>query len=95
LQDRQRPSDGQLPRTGVPLALERALSSVFVDFPEHGYGTRSSTLLVARAEESASPAVTWAVEVDEITHTHGPRHGAQRGAGSRCQLIWQQGGTSP
>lgn len=94
LQDRKRPSDEHLPRTGVPLALERALSSVFVDFPEHGYGTRSSTLLVARAEESASPEVTWAIEIDEITHPHDPRHGAQRGAGSRCQLTWQQGRTS-
>jgi uncharacterized protein with NRDE domain len=68
LQDRQRPSDEHLPRTGVPLALERALSSVFVDFPEHAYGTRSSTLLVARAEDSASPEVAWDVRLEELTH---------------------------
>lgn len=91
LQDRQRPGDAQLPRTGVPLALERALSSVFVDFPEHAYGTRSSTVLVARAGECASTEVTWDIEIDEITHTHDARHGALQGSDKRCQLIWQQG----
>lgn len=90
LQDRQRPGDEQLPRTGVPLALERALSSVFVEFPEHAYGTRSSTLLVARAEESFSPDVTWDIAVEEITHTHDFRQGPLRRSESRCQLIWQQ-----
>ncbi|MDP1886866.1 NRDE family protein, partial [Polaromonas sp.] len=94
LQDRKRPSDEHLPRTGVPLALERALSSVFVDFPEHAYGTRSSTVLVARAEESVSPEVTWDIVIDEITHPHAPRHGLLRKSDSRCQLIWQQGRTS-
>lgn len=68
LQDRKRPSDGRLPRTGVPLALERALSSVFVDFPEHGYGTRSSTVLVARAKENGSLRETWDVLLEEQTH---------------------------
>lgn len=68
LQDRQRPGDRQLPSTGVPLALERALSSVFVDFPEHGYGTRSSTVLVARAEESGSSGDVWDVLMEEQTH---------------------------
>lgn len=90
LQDRQRPGDEQLPRTGVPLALERALSSVFVEFPEHAYGTRSSTVLVARAEESASPELTWDIEVEEVTHAHDSRQGARRRSESRCQLIWQQ-----
>lgn len=91
LQDRQRVSDKQLPRTGVPLALERALSSVFVDFPEHAYGTRSSTLLVASAEKNASPEVTWDIAVEEITHTHDARQGALQRSDSRCQLSWQQG----
>jgi uncharacterized protein with NRDE domain len=68
LQDRQRPGDGQLPRTGVPLALERALSSVFVEFPEHAYGTRSSTLLVARGEENGSSGEAWDVLLEEQTH---------------------------
>lgn len=93
LQDRQRASDGQLPRTGVPLALERALSSVFVDFPEHAYGTRSSTLLVARVEESGSPEVTWDVDVEEVTHAHDGRHDPPRRSDSRCQVTWQRGRT--
>jgi uncharacterized protein with NRDE domain len=35
----------ELPFTGVPADLERALSSPFVDMAERGYGTRSSLLL--------------------------------------------------
>ncbi|WP_281383688.1 NRDE family protein [Candidatus Competibacter phosphatis] len=37
--------DPELPRTGVSLEWERWLSSIFIDAP--GYGTRSSTLLLA------------------------------------------------
>jgi uncharacterized protein with NRDE domain len=39
----QAPSD-QLPDTGLPLALERTASSIFIDAP--GYRTRCSTVLV-------------------------------------------------
>ena len=39
-----RPSS-ELPDTGVPAELERALSSPFVDMADRGYGTRSSLLL--------------------------------------------------
>jgi uncharacterized protein with NRDE domain len=67
LLNRQRASDGDLPRTGIPLALEHALSSAFVDFPEHGYGTRCSTLLVATADA----AQRWDVLVEETTHMRG------------------------
>ncbi len=35
--------DDKLPHTGVPLAVERALSPVFVDTP--GYGTRAATVV--------------------------------------------------
>ena len=35
----------ELPETGVPADLERALSSPFVDMADRGYGTRSSLLL--------------------------------------------------
>lgn len=45
LTDTTRPADDALPRTGVPLEMERALASPFVQMPERGYGTRSSTLL--------------------------------------------------
>jgi uncharacterized protein with NRDE domain len=40
--------DEALPRTGVSLAWERLLSSAFVSGP--GYGTRSSTVLLAAAD---------------------------------------------
>jgi len=40
--------DDALPHTGVPLEVERALSPPFVRLPERGYGTRCSTVIVAR-----------------------------------------------
>ncbi len=68
LQGRQRTSDEHLPRTGVPLALERALSSVFVDFPEHGYGTRCSTLVVMDARETDDISCDHNIWVHEQTY---------------------------
>ena len=65
LRNRQRGGRAELPSTGVPLALEEALSSAFVDFPEHGYGTRCSTLLVASAALDG-----WNLTVQEYTHAH-------------------------
>lgn len=50
LQDPARAPTEALPQTGVPLAMEWGLSSVWVDLPEAGYGTRCSTVLVATAE---------------------------------------------
>ena len=47
LADRHEPPDDALPDTGVGIALERALGPIRVVMP--GYGTRSSTVLVARA----------------------------------------------
>ena len=47
LRDARRADEASLPDTGVGIALEKKLSSVFINFD--GYGTRSSTiLLVAR-----------------------------------------------
>jgi len=40
--------DAQLPDTGLPLARERMLSSVFIQSPD--YGTRCSTVLAMRAD---------------------------------------------
>ncbi|NML17404.1 NRDE family protein [Azohydromonas caseinilytica] len=48
LSHRERVPDAELPSTGVPLELERGLSSVFIDMPH--YGTRSSTVLVRERE---------------------------------------------
>lgn len=46
LHDRNRPSDDQLPDTGVGLAYERMLSPMFIQSVEYAYGTRSSTAIV-------------------------------------------------
>jgi len=43
LADRTPAPDDELPRTGVPLEWERALSAAFIDGPE--YGTRASTVV--------------------------------------------------
>jgi uncharacterized protein with NRDE domain len=66
LRDRRRAGREDLPSTGVPLALEEALSSAFVDFPEHGYGTRCSTVLVASAVSDG-----WDIALQEVSHAHG------------------------
>jgi uncharacterized protein with NRDE domain len=66
LRDRRRAGREDLPSTGVPLALEEALSSAFVDFPEHGYGTRCSTVLVASAASEG-----WDIALQEVTHAWG------------------------
>ena len=44
LADRTIADDRDLPRTGVPLEVERSLSAPFIRMP--GYGTRSSTVVV-------------------------------------------------
>jgi uncharacterized protein with NRDE domain len=46
LADRQLAPEAELPNTGVPLEWERVLSSAFITSPGHGYGTRSSTVVL-------------------------------------------------
>ena len=56
LTNRQRvSSDDQLPQTGLAPVLEQALSSAFVDLPERGYGTRSSTVLLLSRKSNSDP----------------------------------------
>jgi uncharacterized protein with NRDE domain len=43
-------SDDALPKTGVPLEVERALSPPFVRLPAIGYGTRCSTVVIRHAD---------------------------------------------
>jgi uncharacterized protein with NRDE domain len=50
LADRSRPSDEELPSTGVPFAWERLLSSIFI--ADGMYGTRASTVLAVAADGS-------------------------------------------
>lgn len=45
LTDLRLAEDSELPRSGVPIDVERALSSAFVRMPASAYGTRTSTLL--------------------------------------------------
>ncbi len=48
LRDNRQPADAELPDTGVGLATERLLSSVFIASPT--YGTRASTALIVHAD---------------------------------------------
>jgi uncharacterized protein with NRDE domain len=53
LGDRAIADDTSLPATGVPLEWERLLSAPFIVSPEHGYGTRCSTVFcIDRAGEA-------------------------------------------
>ncbi|HEY1957829.1 MAG TPA: NRDE family protein [Polyangiaceae bacterium] len=49
LADDARAPDDDLPATGVPLEVERALSPAFVRLPALAYGTRCSTVILGRA----------------------------------------------
>ncbi|MGQ3890804.1 NRDE family protein [Legionella sp. CNM-4043-24] len=51
LSDTHKAPDRLLPETGVGKELEKLLSSIFVEIPEHGYGTRSSSVLVFGREQ--------------------------------------------
>lgn len=53
-----------LPGTGMPAEVERALSSPFVDMADRGYGTRSSLLMSV-----AKNGQGWRAELSEWTHT--------------------------
>lgn len=59
LLDRRQAAPDALPSTGAPRVWEQALSSPFVDFAQRHYGTRSSLLVCATADE---------VQMEEWTH---------------------------
>jgi uncharacterized protein with NRDE domain len=75
LADRETCPDHHLPATGISLAWERSLSPVFIVAPEHGYGTRSSTVLLR--------AATGETQVAERSFAGSPEHWSQRS----CQLA--------
>jgi hypothetical protein len=54
--------------------MEVALSSAFVEFPEHGYGTRSSTVLVASRPPDPIASQSLRINMTEQTHLHFSRH---------------------
>ncbi|MFZ2989193.1 NRDE family protein [Ideonella sp.] len=68
LTDEVRASDADLPATGVPMEVERMLSSIFVRSPDGRYRTRCSTVLVV--ERTAAGCLT---EVVELNHDDGTR----------------------
>ena len=49
LSNPDRAAIGELPKTGVPLELEHALSSAHVSLPERNYGTRCASVIVVSA----------------------------------------------
>lgn len=81
LADRDIRPTSELPATGVPAELERALSSPFVDMADRGYGTRSSLLLnVARHSQGFSADFT------EWTHEPPPA-GPHRWTGAEPRRL--------
>jgi uncharacterized protein with NRDE domain len=75
LLDRRQAAADALPSTGAPRVWEQALSSPFVDYAERHYGTRSSLLVCASADE---------VQMEEWTHE---RSGALPATDSRWPLA--------
>lgn len=81
LADRDTRPLSELPATGVPAEMERALSSPFVDMADRGYGTRSSLVLsVARRGQGFSADFT------EWTHTPPPT-GSHRWTGAEPRRL--------
>lgn len=59
LQNPSRCPPTELPNTGVPADMELGLSSAWVDLPQYGYGTRSSTVLVAESAGANTEVRLW------------------------------------
>jgi uncharacterized protein with NRDE domain len=53
--DRQQAADAELPNTGVPIELERQLSSTFIFNPDRQYGTRCSTAIIQGHAAAGTP----------------------------------------
>lgn len=84
LKDPTRAPTRDLPNTGVPADMEHGLSAAWVDLPAYGYGTRTSTVLVAEPNRVDTPVTVW-----ETTH-------GVTGPDTVCEqrLVWpgQRGG---
>ncbi|MEO5661075.1 MAG: NRDE family protein, partial [Polaromonas sp.] len=97
LASRDRAAPEHLPATGVPQAMEEALSSAFVDYPERAYGTRSSTVLLACARDRRQDG-RWDVQVQERTHRRAmdkTGHGADTPLIRNELIAWPQSGGNP
>jgi uncharacterized protein with NRDE domain len=85
LTDRTQVDAPDLPHTGVPDDLERALSSPFVHMPGRAYGTRSSLVVSARPGAGEG----WEVRMDEWTHDHAALDGPLEAVPHRREtLVW-------
>jgi uncharacterized protein with NRDE domain len=79
LMNKQSAPDDQLPHTGVPLDLERGLSSPFVHLPDRHYGTRSSLLVWANAQSAQMREWTHPPELKSTSIRTGDAGGATNG----------------
>jgi uncharacterized protein with NRDE domain len=52
--NRSKAEDADLPDTGIPIELERRLSSAFIQNPEREYGTRCSTAIILSSNKLAA-----------------------------------------
>ncbi len=70
LADQERAAADDLPQTGVPVALELALSSARVASAERNYGTRCASLIVVTAPPENQVAIgsNWVASFKEITY---------------------------
>jgi uncharacterized protein with NRDE domain len=68
LENRERSPRSNASSTGVGAELEAALSSAFVDFPERGYGTVSSTLVTASMTAGLGSKQVLRIDMKEKTH---------------------------
>lgn len=85
LADRALAEPSDLPHTGVPDDMERALSSPFVHMPDRAYGTRSSLVVSARPGTGRA----WEVRMDEWTHDHTALGGPFEALAHRREtLVW-------
>jgi uncharacterized protein with NRDE domain len=81
--DRPAP-DAELPNSGVPRDLERALSSPFVRMADRAYGTRTSQVVSVRAQVQG-----FAVTVQEWTHDPALAVAGLAPERARCEtLVW-------
>jgi uncharacterized protein with NRDE domain len=76
--------DPDLPNTGVPVDLERALSSPFVRMADRAYGTRTSQVVSVRTLSQG-----FGVTVEEWTHdAAAPRTSLEPERARRETLVW-------
>ena len=78
LANRQRAPLEELPASGFDLALEEALSSAFVVFPKGNYGTRSSTILLATAQEACQGRSNFNFTMEEKIYPFGIQNETHR-----------------